>query len=38
MNNKEIKNIFDQVVKRNNFEKASGGWIKESSDNLNSHI
>lgn len=30
MDSKEFKNIFDEVAKRNNFEKAFGGWFIES--------
>lgn len=32
MDNKEFKNIFDEVAKRNNFEKAFGGWFIESTE------
>ncbi|MGB4415558.1 MAG: DUF4304 domain-containing protein [Paludibacter sp.] len=30
MDSKEFKNIFNEVAKRNNFEKAFGGWFIES--------
>lgn len=32
MDNKEFKIIFDQVAKSNGFEKAFGGWFKESAE------
>ena len=32
MDSKEFKNIFDEVAKRNDFEKAFGGWFIESSE------
>ncbi|MDR1682139.1 MAG: DUF4304 domain-containing protein [Candidatus Symbiothrix sp.] len=32
MDSKEFKNIFDTVAKANDFEKAFGGWFKESSE------
>lgn len=32
MDSKEFKNIFDEVAKKNNFEKAFGGWFIESSE------
>ena len=30
MESKEFKNVFEKVAKANNFEKAFGGWFKES--------
>lgn len=32
MDSKEFKNIFDDAAKRNGFEKAFGGWFKESTE------
>ena len=32
MDSKEFKGTFDEVAKRNNFEKAFGGWFIESSE------
>lgn len=32
MENKEFKSVFDQVAKSNGFEKAFGGWFKESTE------
>jgi hypothetical protein len=32
MDSKEFKNIFDEVAKRNDFEKSFGGWFIESSE------
>lgn len=30
MDSKEFKNIFDEIAKSNGFEKAFGGWFRES--------
>jgi len=30
MDSKEFKNLFDEVAKANSFEKAFGGWFRES--------
>lgn len=32
MNNKEFKNIFDEVAKTHDFKKAFSGWYKESQE------
>lgn len=32
MDSKEFKSIFDEVAKRSSFEKAFGGWFRESSE------
>ena len=32
MESKEFKNVFEKVAKANNFEKAFGGWFKESTE------
>lgn len=32
MDSKGFKNVFDEVAKRNGFEKAFGGWFKEASE------
>jgi Domain of unknown function (DUF4304) len=32
MDSKAFKNIFDDIAKRNGFEKAFGGWFKESTE------
>jgi len=34
MNSKEYKNIFNTVARKNGFEKAFGGWFKESQECL----
>ena len=32
MESKEFKKVFEKVAKANNFEKAFGGWFKESTE------
>jgi hypothetical protein len=32
LDSKEFKNLFDETAKKNGFEKAFGGWFKESSE------
>lgn len=32
MNNKELKNVFGEEAKANNFKKGPGGWYKESAE------
>jgi hypothetical protein len=32
MNSKEFKNLFGKVAESNGFERAFGGWLKESED------
>ena len=34
MDSKEFKNLFDTVAKANDFERAFGGWFKESSESI----
>lgn len=34
MENKEFKNLFNEIAKKNDFESAFGGWFKESDECL----
>ncbi len=35
MNSKEFKKIFDDIANKNGFEKAFGGWFRESDECIN---